>query len=107
MQASAGTQHAPQHAAERCPQCGESFRTLQELLFHVEAYHPDGRGSSVTSTGLLTPPDRLLAALQRSIPERCCQEGTLMSRTGKQHRAYVTLISWLEVACLLHLKEWC
>ena len=42
-----GLQAAPsQPAAERCPQCGSSFRTLQELLFHVEAYHPDGRASS-------------------------------------------------------------
>ncbi|CAL5219611.1 g1481 [Coccomyxa viridis] len=37
---------ASQPASERCPQCGNSFRTLQELLFHVEAYHPDGTASS-------------------------------------------------------------
>jgi hypothetical protein len=26
---------------ERCPQCGEGFGTLQELLFHVDAFHPE------------------------------------------------------------------
>ena len=37
--------------AERCPQCGERFQTLQELLFHVEAYHPDGRASIAPASG--------------------------------------------------------
>ncbi len=48
VQALTGAQQAAasQPASERCPQCGNSFRTLQELLFHVEAYHPDGTASS-------------------------------------------------------------
>lgn len=50
-QASTASTGAPQTATsqpatERCPQCGRSFRTLQELLFHIEAFHPDGGVSS-------------------------------------------------------------
>ena len=32
---------------EVCTQCGESFGSLQELLFHAEAFHAsDGSGST-------------------------------------------------------------
>lgn len=53
-QALTGTQPsaaASQQRPERCLQCGDSFRTLQELLFHVEAYHPGNMRSNVPSAG--------------------------------------------------------
>ncbi|BDA42411.1 Zinc finger AN1 and C2H2 domain-containing stress-stress-associated protein [Coccomyxa sp. Obi] len=34
-----GAQSSGSAASERCPQCGETFRTLQELLFHADAFH--------------------------------------------------------------------
>ena len=37
--------NASSQATERCPQCGEQFHTLQELLFHVDAFHPAGVSS--------------------------------------------------------------
>ncbi|CAK0761984.1 hypothetical protein CVIRNUC_002912 [Coccomyxa viridis] len=46
-----------QHTAERCPQCGAAFKTLQELLFHVEAFHPDGAASSAPAAGIERCPD--------------------------------------------------
>jgi hypothetical protein len=40
--AGGGAAAAPRGAREACPQCGERFGTLQELLFHAEAFHPAG-----------------------------------------------------------------
>lgn len=33
-------------AREACPQCGERFATLQELLFHADAFHPASSGAA-------------------------------------------------------------
>ena len=44
MQAQRQQGHSATLVPERCPQCGEGFATLQELLFHVDAFHPaDGQ----------------------------------------------------------------
>ena len=44
---------------ERCPQCGEGFATLQELVFHVDAFPP--AGTEAATAGMTSLPARALA----------------------------------------------